>query len=188
MLPELQTFRTCLKPLNFSHAPQIFDLRSNTEVMRYMDSESCRNLEDAEMFICRQIEANKENEGANWGIFLRDSAQLIGYAGFWRINKEHFRGEFGYALHPDFWRTGLMLEVLNDIACYGFKNLGLHSIEANINPKNSASAGLLLKLGFKLEAQFSENFYFNGIFHDSHIYSLLEKNFIQSCINEKSET
>jgi len=34
-------------------------------------------------------------------------------------------------------------------------------------------------LGFKKEAYFRENYYFNGEYLDSEIYSLLKKNFIQ---------
>jgi ribosomal-protein-alanine N-acetyltransferase len=51
----------------------------------------------------------------------------------------------------------------------------LHSIEANINPDNLASANLLEKNGFKKEAHFRENFYYNGKFLDSLIYSLVRK-------------
>ena len=175
MPPILQTRRITLNPLKSADSAAILKLRSNPEVMRYMDSDPCINLEDAEMFICRQNEANKENEGASWGIFLKDSAKVIGYAGFWRINHTHLRGELGYALDPDYWRSGLMTEALHCIARYGFKELGLHSIEANVNPNNSSSVALLLKLGFKLEAHFRENFSFEGVFHDSLIYSLLEE-------------
>ena len=178
MPPVLQTPRITLKPLEHAHAEAILKLRSHPEVMKYMDSEWCSNLADAEMFICRQNEANKENDGAIWGIFLKDSSKLIGHAGFWKIDKRHFRGEIGYALHPDYWRGGIMGEVLQCIARFGFNELSLHSIEANVNTKNEASSGLLIKLGFKLEAHFCENFYYEGVFHDSLIYSLLKKNLV----------
>jgi ribosomal-protein-alanine N-acetyltransferase len=49
----------------------------------------------------------------------------------------------------------------------------LHSVEANVNPGNIASASLLKKHGFVKEAYFKENYFFNGNFHDSEIYSLL---------------
>ena len=55
----------------------------------------------------------------------------------------------------------------------GFDQVGLHSIEANVSPENIASRRLLEKFGFKQEAYFKENYYFNGEFLDSVIYSLL---------------
>ncbi len=172
-----------LRPLELKDSEAIFQLRSNPEVMKYMDTETCLNSQDAEIFINRQIESNNNEQGANWGIYLDNSDKAIGYAGFWRINKAHFRGEIGYALDPEYWRNGLMKEVLECVARFGFQNLGLHSIEANINPDNKASAKLLLKLGFKLEAKFKENFYFNGSFLDSEIYSLLKSNFKSESLN-----
>jgi ribosomal-protein-alanine N-acetyltransferase len=51
----------------------------------------------------------------------------------------------------------------------------LHSIQANIDPNNMASAAILKKFNFEREAYFKENFFFNGKFMDSEIYSLLNK-------------
>jgi ribosomal-protein-alanine N-acetyltransferase len=49
----------------------------------------------------------------------------------------------------------------------------LHSIEAHINPANTASATLLGKTGFTREAYFKEDFFFKGEFINTAIYSLL---------------
>ena len=66
-----------------------------------------------------------------------------------------------------------MYEALCAIIEYGFNQMKLHSIEANINPDNIASQQLLEKAGFVREAYFRENYYFGGRFIDSAIYSLL---------------
>ena len=57
---------------------------------------------------------------------------------------------------------------------WAFTKTGLHSIEANINPGNHPSAALLKSVGFVQEAYFKENYYFNGAFKDSIIYSLVK--------------
>lgn len=67
----------------------------------------------------------------------------------------------------------MMSEALQAVINYGFTNIGLHSIEANINPRNEASARILERNNFIKEAYFKENFYFNGKFLDSAIYSLI---------------
>ena len=66
-----------------------------------------------------------------------------------------------------------MKEALLKVIDYGFDQLKLHSIEANINPSNIASAALLTGNRFIKEAYFKENFYFDGHFLDSEIYSLI---------------
>jgi ribosomal-protein-alanine N-acetyltransferase len=105
---------------------------------------------------------------------------LIGYFGFWRIDTHHCRGEIGYALHPNYWEKGYMKEAAFKLIEYGFSEIRLHSIEANVNPNNIPSIKLLEKIGFKKEAYFRENFLFNNEFVDSVIYSLLERDFIKS--------
>lgn len=62
---------------------------------------------------------------------------------------------------------------MKSVLDYGFKQLNLHSVEANINKMNNASRNLLEKFGFVKEAHFKENFYFNGTYLDSVIYSLI---------------
>ena len=66
-----------------------------------------------------------------------------------------------------------MQEALICIINYAFAVMGLHSIEANVNPGNLASIRLLEKLGFVREAYFKENYYYQGQFLDSAIYTLL---------------
>jgi ribosomal-protein-alanine N-acetyltransferase len=58
---------------------------------------------------------------------------------------------------------------------FGFKEMNLHSIEANVNPLNERSQKVLERVGFKREAYFRENYLFDGKFLDSVIFSLLEK-------------
>ena len=100
-------------------------------------------------------------------------ALLIGTIGFWRITKEHYRAEIGYALHPDFHRKGITQEAMIEVLNYGFEMIRLHSVEANVNPNNEASKKLLEKNKFVQEAYFKENYFSNGQFLDSAIYSLL---------------
>ncbi len=98
---------------------------------------------------------------------------MIGTIGLWRIIKEHYRAEIGYMLLPEHWKKGFAKEAVLKVVEYGFDEMKLHSIEAHINPKNAASAGLLEITGFVREAYFKEDFFFNGAFEDTAIYSLL---------------
>jgi len=56
---------------------------------------------------------------------------------------------------------------------YGFSALGLHTVEARINPHNIASAALLESTGFVREAYFKEDFFHRGQFEDTAVYSRL---------------
>jgi ribosomal-protein-alanine N-acetyltransferase len=88
--------------------------------------------------------------------------------------RENLRAEIGYAMKPEYWGNGYMKESLTKVIEFGFKDFCLHSIEANVNPNNLSSIKLLENFGFQREAYFKEDYFYNGKFLDTAIYSLLE--------------
>ena len=66
-----------------------------------------------------------------------------------------------------------MQEAIEAVLDYGFTAMQLHSVEANVNPANEASKKLLDKNNFIQEGYFKENYYYNGEFLDSAVYSLI---------------
>ena len=174
--PEIKTERLLLRRITDADAPELLFLRSDETVMKYIDREKPKSLEEALAFI-QIVNANiDKNESVMWAIALQDKPDtLIGNIGFWRILNKHYRSEIGYMLHPSFWGKGIMKEALLAAIDFGFNQMKLHSIEAHINPDNTASGKLLEKTGFVREAYFKEDFFFRGKFIDSAIYSLLNK-------------
>ncbi|MEO6539081.1 MAG: GNAT family N-acetyltransferase [Ferruginibacter sp.] len=174
--PDLKTDRLVLRCLTLDDAPELFYLRSNKEVMKYIDREPQKTVEETEVFINFLLETQNKTDAVLWVIALKENPSvMIGNIGYWRMQKEHYRAEIGYMLHHNFWKKGIMKEAIKPVISYGFETMKLHSIEANINPGNKASEVLLESIGFNREAYFKENYYFNGKFSDSAVYSLLNK-------------
>src|SRR4051812_37526172 len=175
VFPEMTTERLLLRKLAGTDAKAVLQLRSDENVMRYLDRERAATIADAEAYISKVIQSLNSNEGITWAIALKEEPDLlIGTIGYWRLIREHFRAEIGYMLAPSHWNKGLMKEALLKVIDMGFNWLKLHSIEANINPENEASAGILVSTNFIKEAHFKENFYYNGVFKDTIIYSRLQ--------------
>jgi len=173
--PELKTERLLLRKLEKSDANEMFFLRSNENVLRYLGREPTTSIKEAEEFIEKINKNVDENESILWGIaLLNDASVIIGTICLWNFKKEHFRGEIGYLLHPGHWRKGIMKEAINAVVEYGFNDLGLHSIEALLSPENIGSSAVLESTGFVKEAHLKESFYFNGKFGDTAIYSKLK--------------
>ena len=173
--PEIYTERLLLRRIRKEDIQQLWALRSNDDVMKYIDKEYAGSLAEAEEFYKKVDDAIETNEGIVWGIAMKDHpALLIGYIGFWRLIKEHYRAETGYMLLPAFWQKGLMKEAIEKTLEYGFTTMKLHSVEGRINPENVASASLLRSAGFIREAYFKEDFFFKGKFGDTEVYSRLE--------------
>jgi len=171
--PQLETERLLLKQIGPEHAPALFEMRSNPEVMQYIDRPLAQTVNDAMALIQIIMDMQGKNEGITWGIFTKDASPLRGTIGFWRIEKQNYRAEIGYMIHPSLQGKGLMQEAIAAVLQHGFNTMKLHSVEANIKPNNTASKKLLERNGFVQEGYFRENYYFNGVFSDSAIFSLL---------------
>ena len=177
--PVLLTERLQLRAVMATDAKEIFFLRSDEQVLRYLDKQPAKSVDEAVEFIER-IQKDQQNEdGILWGIALKDNPAIIGSIGFWRMEKEHYRAEIGYAMYPQFQGKGIMTEAMKAVLKYGFEKMRLHSVEANVNPGNEASIKLLEKNYFVKEGYFKENYFYNGQFLDSAIYSLLANKYLQ---------
>jgi ribosomal-protein-alanine N-acetyltransferase len=173
--PNLETERLLLRRVNKDDVDEIFALRSDEKIMKYIPRPLAKNLEDALEHIATIDAKIDQNEGINWGITLKNSSKIIGIIGHYRIQTDNYRAEVGYILNPDYHNCGYISEAVKRVVSYGFNEMQLHSIEAVIDPNNAASEKVLQKCGFSKEAHFIENQFYNGRFLDTVIYSLLNK-------------
>lgn len=175
-LPEIQTDRLLLRQIKLSDAPEVFYLRSNPEVLKYIGKEPCQSIKEAAAFIGKVLTDLEAGDGVAWAITLKDDPEImIGHIGFWRMDKPAFRAEIGYLIHPQHWGKGLIKEAIKATLQFGFQTMNLHSVEARISPQNLASAAVLEANGFIKEGHLKESFCFREKFEDTVIYSILNK-------------
>ena len=175
--PVLETQRLVLRQTVPGDVAQVFFLRSDPGVMKYIDKERCKSLDEANEHITKLYKLWVENEGIGWAITLKNSVEMIGFIGIWNIHKEHHRAEIGYVLHSQHHGHGIMPEAAKTVIKFALNNMHLHSLEAIVNPGNEASIKLLERCHFMREGYYKENYFFNGQFLDSAVYSLLASNF-----------
>lgn len=180
--PTLQTERLILREIVMDDVVDFFLIRSNQEIMNAIDREPVKSHEEIKIFI-ELLKTNLiTNKGIAWALCLKANNKMIGHFGFHQIDEVNHRAEIGYALLPVYQGLGYAHEALQAMLEVGFKRFNFHSIEANINPTNNASIKLVERAGFIKEAYFKENYYCNGVFLDSAIYSLLKNNYLkQQC-------
>ncbi len=176
--PELTTERLRLRFLDMEDGADYFEIRSDERVMKHLARPQAQTVEDAIAVIKRVHDSIQKNTGICWAVCLKDDPKIIGTIGFYRSQLEHYRTEIGYEMRPEFWGKGIMSEAMRAVLDYVFHELNFHSVEANIDPINKKSSGILERNHFLKEAHFRENYYFNGKFTDSAIYSLLKSRHI----------
>ncbi len=171
--PNLETERLLLRRVAYEDVDEIFALRSDPELMKYIPKPLVQTTDEALAHIAMIDEKIDTNEGINWAITIKGHPQLIGIIGHYRIKPEHFISEIGYIILSEYQGKGFITEAIKEVLVYGFEIMKLHSVEAIIDPENLASEKVLLKSGFVMEARLKENEYFNGKFLDTVIYSIL---------------
>ena len=87
-------------------------------------------------------------EGVPWGVWDRDSGELVGDCSL------HFDSGFGewelsYGFRRDRWGRGYATEAARACVHYGFEELGLEKIVADVDPANAASARVLENCGLE---------------------------------------
>lgn len=171
---NLESERLLLRQMSPDDFNEVFEIRSNPDLMKYIPRPMLKKKEEALELISTINNKIIENEGINWAITLKPNNKLLGYIGHYKIKWDHFRSEIGYMILPEAQGKGIVSEAIAMIVQYGFHEMGMHSIEAIIDPENTASAKVLEKNGFKKEAHFREDCFFEGKFYDSVIYSILK--------------
>jgi RimJ/RimL family protein N-acetyltransferase len=153
----LRTDRLLLRPLREADAPAIFAIRSDPKIMRYTSSPPMTSQDQAEAFIAR------ETAGMTAGESLR----------LFHLNAQCRRAEVGYELRHDAWGRGYMHEALNALLQFGFTDLQLNRVEADIDPRNIPSARSLERQGFAKEGLLRQRWIVDGEISDSALYGLL---------------
>jgi [ribosomal protein S5]-alanine N-acetyltransferase len=171
--PDLSTSRLNLRRIRSSDAEALFLLRSDPRTMKYIPRPPARDHQDVLEWIETVDQGIERNETLMWAIELNAAASFLGMIGFVSSKPADQRAEVGYMILPDYYGHGFVTEALRAIIQYGFDEMKLHSIEAVIDPENLASERVLQKCGFKKEAHFRENEYWQGRFLDTVVYSRL---------------
>jgi ribosomal-protein-alanine N-acetyltransferase len=155
--PILLTERLILRRLTIKDAKEIFALRSDVEVNKYLDRPKANITEDAINFINKITNGINNNEWIYWAITLRNDGKFVGTICLWNISQENDSAEIGYELFPEFQGRGLMKEAVDKVTEFGFQKMGIQTIEAYSHPDNENSTKLLAKHGFTKQAKTDSN-------------------------------
>jgi len=172
------TPRLLLRPLQPADAAAIFALRSNPQVSRYTGYATWADMNLAEEFINRDLQAMESGEYLRLGVVIRENADLIGTITLFHLDAQCRRAEIGYDMRPDQWGKGYMNEALLRLLEFGYKDMLLNRIEADVDPDNLGSINTLKRLGFQHEGLLRERWIVNGAKFDTAFFGLLHADWL----------
>jgi RimJ/RimL family protein N-acetyltransferase len=171
----LETRRLVLRWIDERDTEALFALFSDTEVTRYWSVGAWTSMDQARQAIQRDLAACADGTSLRLAVHLAGRPGLIGTIGLHRFVYQSRRCEVGYALARPHWGKGYIGEALSAALDYGFTSLNLNRIEADIDPRNAASARVLERLGFRKEGYMPERWIVNGEMADTVNYGLLKR-------------
>lgn len=171
----LDTTRLRLRPLGEPDAEPLFRIFGDPEVMRYWSKPPWRSIEEARDLVDRDRDAMAAGEYVRLGIERKEDSALIGTCSLFAFSEPCRRAEIGFALAREAWGRGYMNEALRALLRHGFDGLDLNRVEADVDPRNEASARALRRLGFELEGHLRERWIVDGEVADTAFYGLLRR-------------
>ncbi len=116
--------------------------------------------------------------GPNIGLVARERASdaIIGVFNISQIVLGVFSNAYlGFYGSAAFARRGLMTGALRATVAYAFEEIGLHRLEANIQPENAASIALVRRVGFVKEGVSPLYLKIGGVWRDHERWALLTR-------------
>lgn len=146
--PTVTTQRLVLRQLRDDDVQELFALRTNENVNRFLNRPVPESLNDVWKFIVKVNQITRDNEGLYWVITCKNEDKVLGTIGLRNFEAEQCQAEIGYELHPDHQGQGIMHEAIDHVLAYGFGCLGLRTIMADTDPGNLRSIQPLERHGF----------------------------------------
>ncbi|MBN3824710.1 GNAT family N-acetyltransferase [Burkholderia sp. Ac-20384] len=169
----LDTARLVLRPLREADAHAFFEIWSDREAMRYFSFSPMTHVEQAIERVARNVKTSASGQDLICVLELRETGEALGECVLFHANEQCRRAEIGFSLRRKYWRGGYMHEAASAVIDHAFGTLRLNRLEADIDPRNVASAGLLERLGFAREGLLRERWIVGDEVSDSALYGLL---------------
>ena len=173
--PRFETKRLIVRWLTAADATDLFEVYASLEAMVFWGKPPMQSMVEAEKMIQDATGEFSETSSLRLAIEHKSSGRLIGTCSLFNIRPVCRRAEIGYILSPKFWRQGLMSEALDALLVYAFETRNFNRLEADIDPRNIASAKSLERLGFQQEGLLRERWIVDGEVSDSALYGLLQR-------------
>lgn len=142
----IETERLILREFCQEDAPYIYNLNSDTEVMKYTGDIPFARVAEASVFLSNYSDF-KTNGYGRWAVISKKTNHFLGWCGL----KWHEEGfvDLGFRFFKTEWGKGYATEAAGASLDFGFKHLNLDEIIGRASSDNKASIRVLEKLNMQ---------------------------------------
>ncbi len=168
--PELRTKRLLLRHYRYQDLEDLFEIFSSKKTTRYIYTYH-ESKKVTKRFLKYKIEHAYEGTMRDW-VLENEEHKAIGILRI-RFHLRKKEAEIAYVLNEKYWRKGYAYEACLKFLYYGFNQLKLNSICAQVSTNNIPSLNLLGRLRFSHEYT-DRNFF---LFHTTEHYRITKSQF-----------
>jgi ribosomal-protein-alanine N-acetyltransferase len=170
---RLTTERLVLREITATDLRALLAIESRPEQVRYQSFDA--HTEDtARAYIAAVMADASASPRLVYDLAItRDGGELVGRAGFRRDASDPRLGELWFNVAPELTGQGLATEAARAIVTFAFRELGMHRMWGDCDPRNPASARVMERLGMRREGHHVQNVFLKGEWCDSLIYAVL---------------
>lgn len=174
-LPTLSGTRLDLRWLTEGDRDAMFAIFSDPEVMKYWSTSAWTDPAQASSYIASIHSHFASKDLFQFGICLKETNTIVGTCTLCDVDLSQRRAEAGIILGRAAWGQGLATDALKTLLHWGFEELGLMRVEADIDPNNPRSLALFEKQGFQREGFLRERWRVHGEVQDTVFLGLLKR-------------
>lgn len=170
---RIETDRLLLRPFEPGDYTAVHAMQTDPDVTRYLlfdvrDDAGVRRSFDLKV---AATELRKEGDVLSFAVMA--DGELVGDATYIWTSKTHQTGEIGYVFIPAYQGKGYATESAKALLRMGFEDHGMHRIIGRCDARNTASAGVLERIGMRREAHFIQNEWIKDEWTDELVYAML---------------
>ncbi|CAN5350370.1 GNAT family N-acetyltransferase [soil metagenome] len=172
--PVLETERLILRELAPIDTQAFFEIHADRQAMRWTGNEQITTLEEAKALMKVFARWRKlADPGTHWAIQRKIGSEMIGGCGLFNWDTGNRSCQTGFNLARSAWGEGYMREALGAVITWGWGNMNLNRVGAEVHPDNRLPIKTLVALGFHRDGRRRQWGYWDGAHHDLFEYSLL---------------
>jgi ribosomal-protein-alanine N-acetyltransferase len=175
---ELPTPRLRLRAPREQDAAAMLSIYADPAVCRYLPWGAWASIDVARERTVRYVEGMAAGDMVQLLILRASDDAVLGDCTLFHLDAQCRRAEVGYSLAKAAWGQGIVQEAVGALLRFGFDTMELNRVEADIDPRNAASARSLERLGFVREGLLRERWIVEGEVSDSALYGLLRRDWL----------
>lgn len=162
-----------MRTVETSDLADFMSVHGDAKVVHYTPHRPWKTAADGRAWFKRMLKYRAAGNTLQLTILDKASGRAIGIMLLFDFQEGTRSGEVGYMLARKHWGKGLASEALIAFVEHCFKKLKLARLDAKLDPRNAASAKVLLKAGFSREGHQRRNHFAKGEISDTGLYGML---------------